>query len=296
MKTLPAVFVAVALAAPASAQDHRFGFANLSTGIRMHYAVQGDSAGEPVIMLHGTGDSWFSFSRIMPLLSPRFRVYALDQRGQGRSSRAATGYSMDDLAADVIAFMDAKGMARATVLGHSMGSLIARRVVHAAPDRVSRLVLVGSGTGWAHLAAARELGAAVRELTDPVSVQFIREFQYSTVYAPMPAEFMEQAISESRRLAAGTWRALLDGMNAVPSGPAMGMTSAPVLLISGDHDAVFPPEELRGLAAQIPHAVVRVYPETGHAPHWERPAQFAADLTAFLAGAGRATNLGKAGL
>jgi tetratricopeptide (TPR) repeat protein len=59
----------------------------LKTGIRMHYAAQGDADGIPVIMLHGFSDSSFSYSRILPLLDKKYRVYALDQRGHGDSDR-----------------------------------------------------------------------------------------------------------------------------------------------------------------------------------------------------------------
>src|SRR5690606_28425617 len=91
----------------------RFGEVQLPTGVRLHYAEQGDPAGEPVILLHGYSDSWFSWSRVLPLFPSSWRVYALDQRGQGDSDRPATGYGMADIAADVIAFLDAKGIKRA---------------------------------------------------------------------------------------------------------------------------------------------------------------------------------------
>ena len=79
----------------------------------------------------------------MPQLAARHRVFALDQRGHGDSDRPATGYAMHDLAADVVAFMDAQGIRRAAVVGHSMGSIVAREVARLAPARLSHLVLEG---------------------------------------------------------------------------------------------------------------------------------------------------------
>jgi len=266
----------------ASGERPSFGSVQLATGVRMHFAESGDRSGEVVIMLHGYSDSWFSFSRVIPLLPPRFHVYALDQRGHGRTEQPESGYLMSDRAADVIAFMDAKQDQRATIVGHSMGSVMARQVVARAPDRVTRLVLVGSPTGFEHLAGMVELRAAVQSLRDPVPVEFVREFQYGTIHHPVPKEFMDEAIRAGLRLPARVWRALIDGMFPTPTGTAMGTTSAPTLVMWGEREAVVPRSELEALTAQFPTASVAVYAETGHALHWERPAQFAKDLETFL--------------
>lgn len=111
----------------------------LSTGIRMHYAEQGSGGGEPIILLHGYSDAWFSFSGVLPLLARDRIVYALDLRGHGNSDRPDAEYHMRDLAADVLGFMDAQGITRATIIGHSMGGFVAQQVALSAPKRVSHL-------------------------------------------------------------------------------------------------------------------------------------------------------------
>jgi pimeloyl-ACP methyl ester carboxylesterase len=78
----------------------------------MHYAVQGEPSDQPVI----------------PLMPGNLQVYALDLRGHGDTDRPADGYRMRDLASDVIAFMAAQNIRRATVVGHSMGSFVAQPV------------------------------------------------------------------------------------------------------------------------------------------------------------------------
>jgi pimeloyl-ACP methyl ester carboxylesterase len=118
--------------APASANP-RFADVRLSTGVRLRYLEQGDPAGRPVILLHGLTDSWFSFSRVLPGISKAHRVYALDLRGHGDSDRPAAGYAPREMAADVIAFMDALGLRRATLVGHSMGSFVVYRETGHAP-------------------------------------------------------------------------------------------------------------------------------------------------------------------
>ena len=251
----------------------------VSTGVRLHYVEQGDPSGETIILLHGYSDSWFSFSQALPLMSQRYHIYALDLRGQGSSDTPAGGYGMVDQAADVIAFMDARSIRRATVVGHSTGSFVARQVAHLAPDRIVRLVLVASSTTiFPHLV---ELRKAVMALTDPVSPQFVEEFQRSTVHHPVSEEFMRQAIAESMRLPVHVWHGIMEGMATMPAGKALGVTTAPTLIMAGARDVVFP-GEVEPLRAQFPHASVIVYEDTGHAVHWERPEWFVRDLEAFL--------------
>ena len=265
----------------------RFGDARLATGVRLRYAERGDPGTPVVILLHGYSDSWASFSRVLPLLPTRLHAYALDQRGHGDSERPRAGYRMRDLAADVVAFMDAKGIARATVVGHSMGSFVAQQVALAAPARVERLVLVGSATSAHRIVGIGELAAAVRAFPDPegpAPLEFAREFQVSTVHRPVPAAFMDSAVAASRRLPARVWRALLDGMLATAPPAGLAAFRAPTLLLWGERDAYFPRSEQDALLRLIPGARLAVYPGTGHSPHWERPAEFARDLARFVAG------------
>jgi non-heme chloroperoxidase len=65
---------------PQSVPHLRFATKRLGTGPRVHYAEQGDPNGEPILFLHGWPDSWFSYSRVLPLLTPAHHAYAIDQR------------------------------------------------------------------------------------------------------------------------------------------------------------------------------------------------------------------------
>ena len=85
----------------------RFATMRVASGPRVHYAEQGDPSGEPIVFLPAYTDSWFSYSRVLPLLPPRYHAYALDQRGHGDSERPACCYSVEDFAGDVVAFLDA---------------------------------------------------------------------------------------------------------------------------------------------------------------------------------------------
>jgi len=260
--------------------------ARLATGVRLRYAEQGDTAGRAVVLLHGYSDSWASFARVLPLLPPTLHVLALDQRGHGSSDRPALGYAMRDLAADVVALMDARGIERATIVGHSMGSLVAQQVALRAPERVERLVLIGAGTTARSIVGVDDLAAAVHafETSDaPVPVGFAREFQESTVHAPVPSEFMDAMVASSLRLPTRVWQALLDGMLDTPVPAALAERRIPTLLLWGELDPYFPRAEQDALLRLVRPSTLTTYLETGHAPHWERPEAVARDLAAFVA-------------
>ena len=108
----------------------RFAKVRLATGPRLHYAEFGDPDGQAILFLHGWPDSWFTFSRVLELLPEDFRALAIDQRGFGDSDRPEAGYSIPEMAADAIAFLDALDIHRATLVGHSFGSFVARCADH----------------------------------------------------------------------------------------------------------------------------------------------------------------------
>lgn len=258
-----------------------FGRVTLASGVRLHYAVQGDPDGPVLVLLHGYSDSWQSYSRVLPLLPARYRVYAPDLRGHGDSDRTLSEYSLGSMTRDVIEFMDALGVDRATVAGHSMGSYVAQQVALTAPRRVDRLLLIASTTTPRTIVGIEELVAAVSELSDPVSVDFIRDLQESTVFAPVPAEFMDEVVRQSAKLPTAVWQSAAASLLAIGPAPDLGRHRIPTLLLWGEHDALMLRYEQDALVETLDARLI-VYPETGHAPHWERPVETARDLIAFM--------------
>jgi non-heme chloroperoxidase len=246
----------------------------------MHHAEQGDASGEVLIFLHGYTDSWFSYSRLLPLLPTRYHAYALSQRGHGDSERPHGGYGVDDLAADVVAFMDVVGAPQASLVGHSGGTITARRVAERYPERVARLVLIAAVLGLNE--AAQQLLDEVRSLEDPVPPEFAREFQASTIHVAVPEPFFERVVTESLKLPARVWRSALEGLFATEDAADLKRIAVPTLILAGELDTYFPLEEQQRLAAAIPGARLMVYPDTGHALQWERPERVASDLDAFV--------------
>ena len=128
----------------------------LPTGIEMRYVEAGEPDGETVVFLHGYTDSSLSFGPTIDALlerRPDLRVVALDFRGHGGSTLPPAEecaaapercFRVEDLARDVLAFLEAMGIERAHVVGHSYGSMVAQVVALEASDRVASLALLAS--------------------------------------------------------------------------------------------------------------------------------------------------------
>src|ERR671916_1865573 len=261
----------------------RFDAVHLSTDVTLHYAEQGNPTGEAIVFLHAYVDSWFTFSRMLPLLSPEYHAFAPDQRGHGDSDKPQCCYAVDDYAADVGAFMEAVGLEEATLVCSSSAGLIAQRVALDDPHRVSRLVLMGSPTTLGNNEAVREAGKEMLALEDPISPEFVREFLESTTHHPVPEEFLSRLVSESLKVPARVWRDYLEGVVlAVDDTSRLGEIEVPTLILWGEQDAFLEREEQQRRAAAIPDARLKVYPDTGHVVHWERPEWVVRDLEAFM--------------
>jgi pimeloyl-ACP methyl ester carboxylesterase len=102
------------------------------------------------------------------------------------------------------------------------------------------------------------------------------------VHRPVPAEFMDRAVAESRKLPASVWRSLMAGMLSTDPAVALGKSKIPTLIFWGEHDAVCSRSEQDALVAMLPGARLEVYAGTGHAPHWEEPERVARDLERFM--------------
>jgi non-heme chloroperoxidase len=255
--------------------------ADLANDLTLEYTERG--TGPAVVLLHGYTDSCYAFDEVLDRLPSTVPALAPTQRGHGDSSHPAAGYHIEDFAADVVAFMDAAGVSRAAVVGHSMGSLVAQAVALAHPERVSHLVLIGAATTFDN-PVVRELDAAVRNLHDPVPRDFVTEFQASTVYRPIPDEILARVVSESMKLPARVWREALAGVLAYRSGARLAHLTMPTLVVWGDRDEIAPRVEQNRVQEGIATSTLTVYQDAGHSPHWEQPQRFVDDLVSFVAG------------
>lgn len=254
----------------------------LPSRLTIHVGQQGQPGGPAVLMLHGYADSWFSFSRVLPLLPEHWHVIVPDLRGHGASEKPAGRYPLDDFAGDAIQLLDLLGIGSAVVVGHSMGSLVAQRMAALSPDRVSRLVLVGSAVATRN-AALLALQEEVASLADPIHARFVQAFQASTIHRSVPAEFFEAIVAQSLKVPARVWKAALDGILQADMVAGAARIRCPTLVLGGDRDSVFSPAEQEELARLIPDASLTMHAAIGHDLQWEAPEAFVFDLRRFAA-------------
>lgn len=256
----------------------------LPGGVTLDYAESGDPRGLPVLLLHGYSDSRRSFEPLMAQLPRHLRVLAVSQRGHGDSSRPPSGYHPRDFADDAAAFLGMLGISRVLVVGHSMGSVVARLLAGRYPRLVAGLVLVGAFHDLRCKPAVTAFwDGAVAGLADPVPVPLVREFQRDSLARPVPEAFFETVVAESLKMPAVVWRAAMAGLLAFDPG-SVGRIGAETLLVWGEQDAFAGPGDQESLLASIAGARLLTYRGTGHAPHWEEPARFSRDLAEFAAG------------
>jgi pimeloyl-ACP methyl ester carboxylesterase len=260
----------------------RFVRVELAGGPELHCTLQG-GGGAPVLLLHGYSDGAGAWAPVLPHLPAAWRVATPDQRGHGGSERPAGPYTMAAFAADAARLIHTLGWERATVVGHSMGGMVAQRLAIDFPERVERLVLVGT-TPYCAGPAVDELVAAVLAFGEEVPRDFVEAFQAGTVARPLAPDFFASIVATSCAMPARVWRALAEELPRLDLRAELPRIATPTHVVWGDADAFFGLPEQEALRKGIPGATFSVYAGAGHSPHWEEPERFARELAGFVGG------------
>ncbi|WET78316.1 alpha/beta hydrolase [Amycolatopsis sp. QT-25] len=109
-------------------------------GVRLHYVAGG--SGSPVVLLPGWPQTWWAFHKVMPALAANHRVIAVDLRGMGGSSKPQAGYDKETMAADIHALLAELGYAKADLVGHDIGAMVAHSYGIKYPQAVGKLALM----------------------------------------------------------------------------------------------------------------------------------------------------------
>jgi pimeloyl-ACP methyl ester carboxylesterase len=259
-------------------------------GVELEVVVRG--SGPTLVLVHGFGGAKEDFADHLDPLSSRFEVVTFDHRGHGESDAPddPAAYTLDRLAADTLAVIDAVGAERAMLLGHSRGGMTVRRVVLRAPERVDALVLMDTSPGPVPDVDGEilEIGAQLA-LTDGMDElkRVMDAFQplstpaYERLLAHRPGyqDFCDQKWST---LSAVMWATLAREIRDQPEQLAeLARVTVPTLVLVGEQDDPF--LEVSGaMAATIPGARLVVIPDAGHSPQFENPTAWLAALEHFL--------------
>ena len=254
----------------------------LSNGIKLAYVEAGDPKGYPLLLLHGYTDSSRSFSPMVPHLS-RYRLLIPDQRGHGASDAPECCYGAVQYAYDAKLFLEALKVDRAAVVGHSLGSMVAMSLAADHPDRVSKVVLIGS-TALVPVKRGDWLYDNVAAMKGPLdaSTQFAKDWHPANQPTAVDKAFAEAVNAELYRIQPQVWRGVMRELAYVPAGRHAPDVKAPVLIVSGGKDVLFPAEHHQSLLKAFPQAKARVFDDLGHNPNWERPEEVAAAIAEFL--------------
>ncbi len=252
-------------------------------GLRVHYRVEGDPTGAPIVFGNSLGTDLRVWDKLLALLPPGLRILRYDMRGHGLTDAPEGAYFMGDLVADAAALMDATGFRGAVFVGLSIGGVVAQGLAAERPDLVRAAVLsntaakVGTEAGWnERIATVRANG--IEAIADHVM-----------------GLWFTKAFHANRAEELALWRNM---MTRTPLDGYLGCCAAiagtdlresttglrlPVLALVGDQDGSTPPDLVHETAESIPGARFEIIRGAGHIPCVEQPEATAALIQRFLA-------------
>jgi len=248
-----------------------------------------EGSGDPIVLIHGfplTREVWDAQAA---QLAQRSRVIRPDLRGMGASSVPEGPYLMETLAGDVAAVLDALGMERASIVGHSMGGYVAMAFCRMYAERVTRLALVCSrlAADSPEVAKDREDLADRAEREDRVDAivdaYLPRLFAQLTLVNRSP--IVDAARAMARKNSAKGAAAMLRGMaQRVEAYDIAEDLKMPVLVVAGAADQIVSLNEAEKMRRAFPSARLRVLGRSGHVPMLEEPEALADLLRDFASG------------
>ncbi|MGM7702616.1 alpha/beta fold hydrolase [Pseudalkalibacillus sp. Hm43] len=243
-----------------------------------------------MIMIHGFLSSCFSFRKLIPELKNRFHIYAVDLPGFGKSEKSRTfHYSLKNYGQLIVDFIQHLQLFNTYVIGHSMGGQVAMHAARIAPDKIAKLILLGS-SGYlkrpsSFIVRCSYLPFFVHVIRRWVGKKGVRDNLLTVVHNPKLIDdeliqgyaqpFTDHNIFHSliRVLRHREGDMLPDELKEVQS---------PVLLLWGKHDRVIPPSVGERMVKDLPNAKLKVHDDAGHLLPEEIPMEVSEEICSFL--------------
>ena len=261
-------------------------FVHTTDGTRIHYEVTGKSGATPVLMIQGLGASKNAWNLQRIAMATRFRIISFDNRGAGRSDKPTEPFTLEQMADDALAVLDAAGIETAHVVGASMGGVISQIVAVKYPYRVRSLTLVCTACrnhpwrqellqAWAKTAADKgmiEVGKeAAQWVMSPRS--FRRLVPAFTWMGPLAALRPRYSFVSQIDAILNTREDLVDQLSTI---------TAPTMVIVGNQDILTPRGDSEEIAERIPNAELVVISGAAHGLMMEHSSTFNKILIEFL--------------
>lgn len=235
-------------------------------GVRLHWEASGE--GEPLLLIQGLGFSASMFYRLVPLLESRYRVIRYDARGIGRSDVPDGPYTIERMAADAVAILDAAGAGTAHVFGCSLGGIVAQEVAISHGDRVRSLILccthpAGEDAVWPD-ASVMDMLRTRHTLPPEEAIRASVDVGYAKT---TPREWIEEDIRRRLELPTsekGYINQLTGGLGYPGTKARLPQVTVPALVVTGDLDQMVPPANTDILADALPNARKVIVPGAGH--------------------------------
>ncbi len=245
-------------------------------------------SGPPLLILHGllgSGGNWHTLSRTV--FGQAFHVFALDLRNHGRSPHSDV-FDYPTMAADVVAFMDRQGLARAHVLGHSMGGKTAMYLATLHPERVDRLVVVDMAPKAypARHGPILEALQAVRPADYPDRAAIDAALARYLPSVPI-RQFLLKNLTLDPETKTYRWQMNLDAIvrhyeRLNEALPATAVFEGPALFVRGERSDYILDGDEALITQHFPQARLVTIPGAGHWVHADAPEAFAGAVMEFL--------------
>jgi pimeloyl-ACP methyl ester carboxylesterase len=263
----------------------------LPNGETLAYIDRGERSGPAVVLVHGYTDNARDWVPMLPYLSKRYRLILVDIRGHGQSSKPECCYTRLDFAYDIKLLMDALGVQKADIVGHSLGSIIGQTFAEYWPERTAHVVLIsstgGSPPGRPKKPPQFDFAAEIRKLKEPIEADSPFMIAWWDSPTPVDPDFIRRQRKDAAGIPLRVWLAVLD--QALPANNVFGdlqstlpRLKAPTLLIWGSKDPIMEEDVRQSLRDALPNAKVKVFDGLGHNPFWEDPQGVAEVINDFL--------------
>ena len=245
-------------------------------GLDLHYLDPSpDAPGLPLIFIHGLDSSHLAWRHVVEAMRRGRRVIALDLPGFGLSAKPLDGvYTVQAMADMVAAFMDALGLERAVLCGHSIGGAVCDLLARQRPARVAALILV---------AAYRLARLGHPDLDAKIASNILLFSYFDKARIDMGVAARQRAFYDTAELRALRTRIADDLLGASPARVADFPDTVPCLMVWGREDLVLPLSVAHQCAEDHPGGALRVIDAAGHAVEEEAPDATVAAITEFLA-------------